>query len=1235
MKTKIFTLFLALAASVGSVLATPDKIDGIYYELDYANKTAIVSYNSSDKYTGSVTIPSTVKKNGITYTVTGIGESAFWGCTGLTSVVMPNSITDIARCAFPNCSKLASVTMSSNVTNIGEQAFYSCSQLKSITIPNGVITIGSQAFYSCNQLSSITIPSSVTSIGSNAFYGTNLRTLVIDGDDNIKFGQNAFSGSAIKSITWKIKNWEKTTEYHPFSGISHRDQITSFTFGSQVTKIPANICEYMTNLQSITIPNSTISIEKEAFIGCSGLKSITIPENVESIEKDAFKKCIGITSVIWNAKKCSTCDFSSCKDTITSVLFGSKVETIPDGICRDMTRLTSIIIPNSVTYIGSNAFNGCSSLQSIIIPEGVGSIDSCAFENCKITSITWNAQNGILNPSGSPFHTSRSKISSFVFGDDVEYIPDYICREISSIEEIQLPEKVKIIGKEAFKGCSSIKSINLPQSIQEIKSYAFASCSSIKSFNFSQSIQEIESYAFASCTSLTDIIFPNDLKYVANGICDGCVNLQTVTLPDSAMWLGEKAFRECEKLISITIPSGVISIGKSAFSGCRSLSSVDLNCQYIHEYAFSGCSGLSSVVIGDRTTSAEAYCFSDCTNLKTVVVGNGLTDLAGVFYNCKSIESLSLGSNITNMNFNQCDSLRVIIWNIKNYPDCNAGATPFSHILSSVSSFTFGDSVKTIPANICNGMKNMEDLSIGNSVTSIGEGAFRECTSLKGVNISDIGAWLNISFKNIFANPTYYAKKLYIDGKLVTKIEIPNDIAQIKDYAFINCTAITEELNIPNNVQYIGKEAFVGCNGITNLIIGNNVDSVGDDAFWGCSRLESVTWNAIACENSDSKKHSADLPLNSTFSNPIFGENNSITVFKFGDKCITIPMELCCDMTKLKYIEIGKNVLDIGYGAFYNCTSLDSVLWNARHYDPESIIIQRSNITSSPRITWYTPFYLTHAYTTTEIRDNVEYEKYIRTNYCYDIASQIKSLTIGTDVKTLPGLLFYNMRNLRVVKSLAVTPPQMELKADQFGNQLGVFYSVPTSKIPLIVPVQSINLYHEADQWKEFCPILALEASEAEVDAENVTAMSTPDAGVILEWPSIEDVVVYTIDIKKDGEVICTFNFDAEGQLLSFAFAMPSKGGNGRKNTAATQTAKGWQYKLEGLETNAEYTYTITAKNNEDITLFTQTITFVTQAPQGIDDINAATKSQKIVRDNQVLILRGDKTYTVTGQEVK
>ena len=176
MKTYFKSIVMLLAVLLPTFgTAHNFEADGIYYYIVNGNKVVVTFRNDvysiyPDRYVGNVTIPSTVTYNGTTYSVTAIGSDAFHGCSGLTSVTIPNSVTSIGSSAFSECTGLTSVTIPNSVTSIDSYAFYGCSSLTSVTIPNSVTSIGPKAFEECRKLRTVSLPYSLMSIGSSAFY---------------------------------------------------------------------------------------------------------------------------------------------------------------------------------------------------------------------------------------------------------------------------------------------------------------------------------------------------------------------------------------------------------------------------------------------------------------------------------------------------------------------------------------------------------------------------------------------------------------------------------------------------------------------------------------------------------------------------------------------------------------------------------------------------------------------------------------------------------------------------------------------------------------------------------------------------------------------------------------------------------------------------------------------------------------------------------------------------------
>ena len=313
-------LFLLLTLLGCATLHAYDAcIDGIYYNFsgDEAEVTCKRYQSSSpfyiSDYSGDIVIPESVTYSGKSYSVKSVGDGAFYKCSGLTSIIIPNSVTSIGEWAFAYCSALSSITIPDGVTSIGGAAFYDCFNLSSINIPNSVTSIGGNAFGHCSALNSITIPDGVTSIESEAFQDCGL---------------------------------------------------TSITIPNSVTSIGSYAFYNCTSLTSITIPNSVINIGDWTFSSCTGLTSVTIGNSVTSIGDWAFAACSSLTSItIGNGVTSIGGEaFNGCT-SLTSITIPNSVTDIYAGAFWDCSSLTSITIGNGVTYIGEWAFRNCNSLK--------------------------------------------------------------------------------------------------------------------------------------------------------------------------------------------------------------------------------------------------------------------------------------------------------------------------------------------------------------------------------------------------------------------------------------------------------------------------------------------------------------------------------------------------------------------------------------------------------------------------------------------------------------------------------------------------------------------------------------------------------------------------------------------------------------------------------------------------------------------------------------------------------
>ena len=651
-----------------------------------------------------------------------------------------------------------------------------CELITNAIILEGISTIGNMTFDNCSKLVRVTIPNSVKCLGNWAFYNCESLITIEIPDSITSIGYSAFehcislSDIIIPNSVTSIGDWT----FRRCTGL------TSVTIPNGITKIGRCLFFGCTSLTSISIPNSVTKILYNAFGSCTALTSINIPDSVTSIEDNAFSDCISLASLIIPKRVTDIGKgaFASCiglqeisvdqRNTIyhsqSNCLIETKEKEVVSG-CKNS------VIPSddSVTSISDYAFYGCVGLTSITIPNNVTSIGDYAFSGC-------------------------TRLTSIIIPDGITKIGNCLFLDCTGLTRITIPNSVTSIGNNAFRNCADLTSITIPDSITSIGYDAFRDCISLASMTIPSDVTNISSGIFNGCTALTSITIPDGVTNIGSYAFWNCISLRNVTIPENVTSIGEAAFYGCESLATITIPTGITTIKQDTFSGCRGLTNIQIpdSVTCIETFAFSGCSGLTSITIPNNVKTISCLSFADCTGLTSIRIPKNVTKIeSNAFMGCSSIESIVVDPE--NAAYDSRNNCNAIIDTENNW------------LLFGCKNTVIPNSITTILDEAFRECTELRYLSIPNSVTKIGYMAFNGCTNLNSIIIPDsvLSIW-GYSFDYCFELNKILIKNPncdFIDCRYFNKTTVfyghenstAQSYAEKNDFKFVNIDAQPHE----------------------------------------------------------------------------------------------------------------------------------------------------------------------------------------------------------------------------------------------------------------------------------------------------------------------------------------------------------------------------------------------------------------------------------------------------------
>ena len=652
---------------------------------------------------------------------------------------------------------------------------------------------------------------------------------------------------------------------------------------------------------------------------------------------------------------------------------------------------------------------------------------------------------------------------------------------------------VSSIGFTAFSGCNELTEVTIPSSVTYIGEFVFYDCRNLTEILVSSSNEKF--------SSENGVLFDKDKTILI--IYPARKNDNSFTIPNSVTSIGDYAFTNCSSLTSVIIPNSVTSIGNSAFWHCNELTSVTIpnSVTSIGDYAFTGCIGLISVIIDENVEEIGKNIFSACSSLEEIIVSSNNEKF--------SSENGAL--------FNKDKTILI------KYPEG----------------------------------KNDKSFIIPNSVTSIGNSAFSDCSGLTEVIIPT-------SVTSIGGSTFWVCSGL-------TEVIIPTSVTSIGEATFWGCSGLTEVI-IPNGVTSIGGSAFNGCSGLTSVAIPNSVTSIGSSVFLGTDiyNNESNWDNGVLYIDSCLIKAKNDLV-------------NGSYIIKEGTRFIASDAFSYC--SGLTSITIPNSITSIGSYSFTGCQNLKTVY----NYSPLEIV---KGSTDNGEVAYYAE----EVMNVSVIGDLIVDDHGVIVRYIGD--TNIEEIIIPEYIKGIDEGVFSECSKIRKVISYPTKVPSAY--NNSFANYNAYLY----------VPCDVFEDYDLDYVFGNFKYIKCLAAEEVE-SPEKVEIEVDEDNNASVIWPSTEGANSYELVISKDGEVFCTLIFNANGQLTSIDF--------GKRSSSV-----GFQFTVTGLDGASKYNYQMTAVDEKGNEITSYKGVFATNGYEGsLEEEDVPTDVIENLADANITISEG------------
>lgn len=395
-------------------------------------------------------------------------DCAFYGCSALTEIVVPNSVTLLGNYSFAQCNNLKNISLSNALTSIENYVFAECAKLSKIVLPSTLTNIGSGAFSNCSELRVMEIPESVVAIGDSAFTScSNIRVILVSNGNIMQLttlgGSKVFDGATGKGLVVIVPKDAyqayKTASY--WSGYSSRIYSDEYIVNNNSLIVDGTLLQYWGDEKSYTVPDSVKIIGSYAFYG-SAVEELKYGATLEQIKNDSFANCTKLAKI------------NSTGNGVFNL--NGSLKKIGARAFYNNANATKVIVSKSVETIESAAFMGCNNLLSVELPF-IGMDRNSTYSQSQVFGYIFG------------YETSNKEGTTMQYTNYYYYIP-------ASLREVVITDE-SVISKNAFINCSMLESIIIKSDLTTIGDYAFYNCDGLKTITIeSNTMPTISAYVF-------------------------------------------------------------------------------------------------------------------------------------------------------------------------------------------------------------------------------------------------------------------------------------------------------------------------------------------------------------------------------------------------------------------------------------------------------------------------------------------------------------------------------------------------------------------------------------------------------------------------------------------------------------------------------------------------------------------------------------------------------------------